>query len=217
MTLLSQTAATDAQDAQTIFVISDQLNTSTVQQALNEAAVRAGATAPGLSDLIRKEQDAKNEIATLTGYITGQAGEDEKRRNPQVVTMMRQRMAELAAERKGYKQKIQKDFPEYFQLLQPSSPKPQELAKFLQPDEVFVAVTPLSDATYVWLIDAQGKVNFHKATITEDQIKVLVDNIRKTLDVAELGPKAPAFDYASSYTLYKHAKTTKDRLRKRLG
>jgi CHAT domain-containing protein len=203
MTLLSQTAATDAQDAQTIFVISDQLNTSTVQQALNEAAVRAGATAPGLSDLIRKEQDAKNEIATLTGYITGQAGEEEKRRNPQVVTMMRQRMAELAAERKGYKQKIQKDFPEYFQLLQPSSPKPQELAKFLQPDEVFVAVTPLSDATYVWLIDAQGKVNFHKATLTEDQIKVLVDNIRKTLDVAELGPKAPAFDYASSHALYR--------------
>lgn len=203
MTLLSQTAATDARDAETIFVISDQLNTSTVQQALNEAAVRAGATAPGLSDLIRKEQDAKNEIATLTGYVTGQAGEEEKRRNPQVVVVMRERMAELATQRKAYKQKIQKDFPEYFQLLQPSSPKPQELAKFLQPDEVFVAVTPLADATYAWLIDAQGKTQFHKAALNEDQIKGLVDNIRKTLDVAEFGTKAPAFDYASAHTLYR--------------
>lgn len=203
MNLLAQTAATDAQDAQTIFVISDQLNTSSVQQALNEAAVRAGATAPGLSELIRKEQDAKNEIAVLTGYITGQAGEEEKRRNPQVVANMRQRMAELVAERKTYKQKIQKDFPEYFQLLQPSSPKPQELAKMLQADEAFVAITPLSDATYVWLIDAQGKVNFHKAGLNEDQIKALVDKLRKTLDVAELGAKAPGFDYASAHTLYR--------------
>lgn len=203
MTLLSQTAASDAQDAETIFVISDQLNTSSVQQALNEAAVRAGATAPGLSDLIRKEQDAKTEIATLTGYITGQSGEEEKRRNPEVVAAMRKRMGELANERKGYKQKIEKEFPEYFQLLQPSSPKPQELAKFLQADEVFVAITPLSDASYVWAIDAQGKVNFHKATLNEDQIKALVDNIRKTLDVAELGAKAPAFDYASAHALYR--------------
>lgn len=203
MALLSQSAASDANDAQTIFEVADQLNTSTVQQALNEAAVRAGATAPGLSELIRKEQDAKNELATLTGYITGQSGEEEKRRNPQVVELMRQRMQELTAERKVFKQKIQKDFPDYFQLLQPSSPKPQDVAKNLQPDEVFVAITPLADATYVWLIDAQGQVRFHQSTLKDEQIKILVENIRKTLDVAELGPKAPAFDYASSNTLYR--------------
>lgn len=203
MALLSQSAANDANDAQAIFEVSDQLNTSTVQQALNEAAVRAGATAPGLSELIRREQDAKNEIATLTGYITGQSGEEEKRRNPQVVALMRQRMQELTAERKVYKQKIQKDFPDYFQLLQPSSPKPQEVAKQLQTDEAFVAITPLADATYVWLIDAQGQVRFHASTLKDEQIKTLVENIRKTLDVAELGPKAPAFDYASANTLYR--------------
>lgn len=203
MTLLSQSAATDATDAQTLFEVSDQLNTSTVQQALNEAAVRAGATAPGLSELIRKEQDAKNEIATLTGYVTGQSGEEDKRRNPQVVALMRQRMQELNAERKVYKQKIQKEFPDYFQLLQPSAPKPHEVAKHLQNDEAFVAITPLTDATYVWLIDAQGHVQFHKSGLTDEQIKSLVENIRKTLDVAELGPKAPAFDYASAHTLYR--------------
>ena len=41
------------------------------KQALAEAAVRSGVSEPGLSEIIRKEQDAKNEIASITGYISG--------------------------------------------------------------------------------------------------------------------------------------------------
>ena len=200
--LLSLTAKSNSQDAETLFKIADQLNTSSVQQALSEAAVRSGVTVPGLADIIRKEQDAKNEIASLTNYIRGQDTAENQKQNPQVIAQMRTRLKELESQRKEFKAQIQKGFPEYFQLIQPKSPSHTEIAHQLNPDELFLSIIPVEDQTYVWAIDAQGQVKFHNATLTEGDISTLVDKIRKTLDVAELGPKAPPFDYASAFTLY---------------
>ena len=203
MQLLSQTASQDVKDAETIFQIADQLNTSKVQQALAEAAVRSGISAPGLSEIIRKEQDAKNEIASITNYISGQGTEEEKRRNPQVVEQMRQRLHEIEKLRRQYKAEIQKGYPEYFQLIQPKSPTTSEIAKQLQPDELFVSIIPLEDATYVWAIDSQAKVRFHVSSLSEAELAKLVGKLRNTLDVAGLGARAPRFDVASGYAIYK--------------
>lgn len=203
MQLLAQTASQDAKDAETIFQIADQLNTSKVQQALAEAAVRSGVSAPGLSEIIRKEQDAKNEIAAITSYISGQGTEEEKRRNPQVVDQMRQRLQEIEKLRRQYKAEIQKGYPEYFQLIQPKSPSTAEIAKQLQQDELFVSIIPLEDATYIWAIDSNAKVRFHASTLSEAELGKLVNRVRNTLDVAGLGTRAPRFDVASGHVIYK--------------
>ena len=203
MQLLARTAASDPQDAETIFQVADQLGTSKVQQALAEAAVRSGVAEPGLSEIIRKEQDAKNEIATFTNYISGQGTEEERRRNPQVMEQMRKRLLEIESERRQYKAQIQKGYPEYFQLIQPKSPATAEIAKQLQADELFVSIIPLEDATYVWAIDASGKVRFHASGLSEAELRTLVSKVRGTLDVAGLGTRAPRFDVHSGYAIYK--------------
>jgi len=203
MQLLSTTAANNAQDAQILFSVADQIGTSSVQQALTEAAVRAGVNVPGLSDIIRKEQDARNEITTLSTYIANQNSEAPEKRNPQVVAQMRERKQVLEAQRKEYKAQIQKQYPEYFQLIQPKPATHTDIAKQLKPDELFVSILPMDDQTYVWAIDAQGGVNFHRSSLTESDAQSLVTRIRKTLDVAGLGNKAPAFAYADSHKLYK--------------
>lgn len=202
--LLALRAANSPKDAEILFKVADQLNSSSVQQALSEAAVRSGVTIPGLAEIIRKEQDAKNEIAMLTGYIRGQDSAEGRKQTPQVIEQMRSRLKELEAQRKGYKTQIQKDYPEYFQLIQPKSPSHTEIAQQLKADELFLSIIPMEDQTYIWAIDAQGHVSFHNARITDIEITDLVNKVRKTLDVAELGPKAPAFDYASGYALYKN-------------
>ena len=201
--LLAQTAAQNPKDAETIFQLAEQLNVSKVQQALAEAAVRNGVNVPGLSEIIRKEQDAKNEIASLTAYISGQTTEDEKHRTPQVVEQMRLRLREIEQERREYKAQIQKSYPEYFQLIQPKAPSTQDVAKQLQADELFMTIIALEDKTYVWAIEPNGKVRFHAADVPEAQIKTLVTRLRKTLDVAGLGTRAPAFDVASGHELYR--------------
>ena len=201
--LLATTADKDAKDAAIIFQMADHLSSSSVQQALSDAAVRSGVNVPGLSDVIRKEQDAKNEAATLMSYITSQGSEGDKRRNPQVIEQMQQRMRELEGLRKEYKAQIQKGFPEYFQLIQPKAPSHTDIAQQLKPDELFVSILPMEKQTYVWAIDSAGKVNFHQWPVGEKDGAKLVDKIRKTLDVAGLGNKAPAFDYADAHTIYK--------------
>jgi CHAT domain-containing protein len=203
MQLLATTAASNLQDAQTLFTVADQIGTSSVQQALTEAAVRAGVNVPGLSDIIRKEQDARNEITNLSTYIANQNSEVAEKRNPQVVAQMRERKLELEAQRKDYKAQIQKQYPEYFQLIQPKSPSHTDIAKQLKPDELFVSILPMDDQTYVWAIDAQGGVNFHRAALSENDVQNLVTRIRKTLDVAGYGNKAPAFAHAEAHRLYK--------------
>ena len=200
--LLALTAPDKPKDAENIFQIADQLNASSVQQALSDAAVRAGVSLPGLSSIIRQEQDAKNEIATLTGYITGQSGEDNKKRNSQIVDQMRARMRELEIARKAYKAQISKSYPEYFQLIQPKSPSTGDIAQQLKSDELFMSVLPMEEKTYLWAIDSEGVVHFHIANIGEKQTHAVVEVIRRTLDVADRGDRAPTFDYADSYQLY---------------
>ena len=202
--LLAKSAASNVQDAETLFKIADQLNTSSVQQALAEAAIRSGVTIPGLAEIIRKEQDAKNEISTLTSYIRGQDGAEGAKQTPQVNNQMRARLKELESQRKELKAQIQKGFPEYFQLIQPKSPAHAEIAQQLKSDELFLSIIPMDEQTYVWAIDAKGNVKFHSASITEAEISTLTNKIRKTLDVAELGSKAPNFDYASANLIYKN-------------
>ena len=201
--LLASNAKTNPQDAEKLFKIADQLNTSSVQQALAEAAVRSGVTIPGLADIIRKEQDAKNEIATLTSYIRGQDSAESSKQTPQVIEQMRARLKEIEGQRKDYKAQIQKGYPEYFQLIQPKAPSHTDIAQQLKPDELFVSILPMEKQTYVWAINASGKVSFHQWQVGEKEGARLVDKIRKTLDVAGLGNKAPVFDYADANTVYK--------------
>jgi CHAT domain-containing protein len=201
--MLAETAAQDPQDAATIFQLADYLNASSVQQALSDAAVRSGVNVPGLSDIIRKEQDAKNEMTSLIQYMTSQGTEEDKKRNPQVVEQMRLRLREIETVRKEYKAQIQKGFPEYFQLIQPKAPTHADIAQWLKPDELFVSVLPMENQTYVWAIDAAGTVKFHRWDLGEKASHELVDRIRKTLDVAAQGAQAPAFNYADAHQLYK--------------
>jgi CHAT domain-containing protein len=202
MQLLAMSAANSPADAELLFELADYVNNSSVQQALSDAAIRSGVSTPGLADIIRQEQDAKNEVASLTSYITAQGSEGEKTRNAQVVTQMRERLKDLEAQRKVYKTKIQKDFPDYFQLLQPKAPGPKDIAQQLKPDELFVSVIPMEEQTYVWAIAADGSIRFHRWDMGERQIHALVDRLRKTLDVAEMGARAPTFDYAASHQVY---------------
>jgi len=203
MQLLAKSATTQAQDAQTLFQIADQISTSSVQQALTEAAVRAGVNVTGLSDIIRQEQDARNELTSLNFYISSQQSLPSEKRNPQAVEQMRARKFDLEKARKEYKSQIQQSYPEYFQLIQPKSPSHREIAQQLKEDELFIAILPADDRTYVWAIDAKGNLQFHNAALSEKDALSTVTRIRQTLDVAELGARAPRFGFADSFQIYK--------------
>lgn len=202
MKLLSLTANSNPSDAETLFLLSDRVNSSVVQQALTEAAVRSGVNTPGLSDLIRSDQDAKNEMATLVAYIENKNDENQSRQSPQVIDQFRRRFLELELHRKGYRVAIQKEYPDYFHLIQPQPPNIKDISKFLMEDEVFVSIVPTDNETYVWAINRQGDVKFHRSDWGEKKTNATVETLRKSLDVADMGARIPKFDHKSAYAIY---------------
>lgn len=200
---LAQNPQINVADSSTIFEIADILNSSSVQQSVSDAAIRTSVNNPKLLQIIRQEQDAKNEIASLNAYIIGQSTEGVQKRNVQVIEQMRVRLNELQQFRVKYKEQIQKDFPEYFQLIHPKSPSAKEIAATLKSDELFISILPLENATYVFSIDHLGNVKFHKSSKGEADIKSMVQRIRKTLDVGGFeSATPPGFDFADSLQIY---------------
>ncbi len=203
--LLAQHQASLPNAAELAFAASGHLLNSSVQQAISEAAARAAIKKPGLGEIARQDQDAKAELITLYGYISAQAGESQQQRmTPDVIKAMRMRVSELEHQRRQYKAQIQKEFPEYFQLLQPKSAIPKDISAHLNPKEIFVSIVPMDDETYVFAISATGKPIMHRSLLTQGEIKKIVQNIRSSLDVAEFGAKAPRFKFDASYRLYQN-------------
>jgi len=199
--LTASESRTDADSAEA-FKVANHLIASSVQQAIAESAARSGIKQPDLAVLVRKDQDAKNELSALYAYIAAQNGEGASRRTPEVVSSMRGRIKALEDLRSDMKERVQTEFPEYFQLLQPKVPGPTELAAKLRPDELFISVLPMDDATYVFAVASNGKLAFSRSKLTQSDIAEKVRRIRATLDVADQGARAPAFDAKSAYELY---------------
>lgn len=200
--LLKNSTTESQKDAEEAFMATNALIASSVQQAISEAAARAGIKDPKLAEVARKDQDAKNELTTLYSYITAQGGEGGDKRNPEVVKAMKNRIAELETSRKEIKAQIQKNFPDYFQLLQPKVPNPSEIAKLLSDKEVFISLLPTESETYIFAVASDGRVLFKTSSLTQSDIQRMVQKIRATLDVATLGTQAPNFDVKTSFELY---------------
>lgn len=201
--MLSQRQASTPDAADLAFSASAHLLTSSVQQAISDAAARSAIKKPGLGEIARQDQDSKAELTTLYSFISAQAGESEQQKiTPEVIKAMRERINELESQRRQNKAQIQKEYPEYFQLLQPKSPLPKDISDQLKSNEIFISIVPMDDETYVFAVNSTGKSVMYRSQLTQNDIKQLVKNIRSTLDVAELGPKAPRFKFDAAYRLY---------------
>ncbi len=189
-------------DAAEAFKAANHLIASSVQEAIAESAARAGISQPGLAALVRKDQDARNELGVLYAYVAAQNGEGTNRSNPTVLNAMHEHMKELEDLRRDVKERVQKEFPEYFALLQPRAPTPKEVAAQLRADELFLALLPQDNGTYVFAVAPGGRLVFIRSALNATQVGAMVQRIRATLDVADKGERAPAFDFATAFALY---------------
>ena len=187
--------------------IADSLRSSSVQSAMNDAAVRASAATPALADLVRRDQDAKNELASLYNFISNRSGEIEAKRLEGVIAQMKVRIDDLEKSRASLGAEITKQFPEYSKLTHPAPPTITDISAKLKPDEALITLLPTDSTVYVWAISRdegnQAKQSFAKVDLNKAQLAALVKRLRASLDVAGLVPtRRPAFDHAASQELY---------------
>ncbi len=179
----------------------DWVRSGSVQDALNDAAVRAAASTPALADVVRREQDAKNEITGLRRFLSGEAGASASPL-PEIAAQMRTRIAALEAERIKYQQEIKTKFPDYERLVRPTMPSAQDIARQLEGSQALLMVLPTANAVYVWAVASDRPAAFARVAMPEAEVNQLVARLRNNLDFASFKGAPTQFDSAAAHALY---------------
>ncbi|MEN9889689.1 MAG: hypothetical protein RL559_1726, partial [Pseudomonadota bacterium] len=183
-TYIEALAETDPARASQALGLADWLRAGAVQEALADAALRAAANTQGLADLVRQEQDAKNEIRGLLSFLQGEAGGAQSTL-PEVAAQMRERIAVLDKQRAELQGRIKAGFPGYERLVRPLPPKLDEIAARLTGDEALWVFMPDATGVNVWAVkQAQGQAvaRFHRAAMDQARLQQLVATLRASLE-----------------------------------
>ncbi|MES1978822.1 MAG: CHAT domain-containing protein [Pseudomonadota bacterium] len=172
-----------------------------VQQALADAAVRSAASEPALADLVRREQDAKNEVTGLRNYLARETGAAASPL-PEIAAGIRARITELEALREALHAQLKSRFVNYEGLVRPLPPSTAAIGKALAPDEALLMLLPTEQAVYVWAVTAGQPSAFARVALPQPTLEQMVHSIRSTLDFGQMRSGVRAFDGASSSELY---------------
>jgi len=187
-----------------IFWLTEAVRGSTVQQAINGAAIRFAVSEAKLADLVRQEQDlaiSAEELQRKIGNLyTARIPEDEIRKAAQ---LMRQQMLANEASRKTITDQIEKTFPEYSSLVRPRSAVLSDLSSVLRPNESYISIYVGFEKTYVTAVRNDGRAAVNVTNLGEREVEESVKRLRRSLDPGEvpLG-KIPPFDFGIAHGLF---------------
>lgn len=184
------------------FRIADALRGGSVQQSLAASAARAAANQPGLGDLIRKEQDLRQEVASLYDFLLRMMSTPPEQQLPKVIADMKARIESIGKERTQLSADIVKRFPEYANLINPRPATLDDARKALRAGESLVSILTTEERSFVWALDAQGKVAFHAENLGEKDLGAMVARLRRALDPGD-ADTIPPYDFATAHRLYK--------------
>jgi CHAT domain-containing protein/tetratricopeptide (TPR) repeat protein len=182
---------TSGEDAMTALAPAEWLRSSMVQSALTDAATRAAARDSELSEMVRRDQDLKNEIRNMQSKLTLA---DDSAASAQVNNLYIQRSAIQA--------RIKQKFPGFDQLVAPTPPDKDAAAAALANDEVLVQLLPTEQSVFVWALTADGRNASVKANLPRADLIRLVTDLRKSLDFGEMDGNAGEFNKHVAFEIY---------------
>lgn len=197
---LEALATSPGEDAVQALGPADWVRSGAVQQAVSDAAVRAAAATPALADMVRSEQDARNELITLRRRLSG---DGEAAALPQdLAAQTRERISKLEALRQQLQGDIRSRFPDYDRLVRPSAPSAPQVAERLRSDQVLVLLLPTADAVYAWAVAADRPATFARVAMGQARLQELVMRLRRRLDLAQGATMGAAYDSNAAFMLY---------------
>jgi CHAT domain-containing protein len=199
--LLSRTGG--AQVAAETLRLAENTQGRGVQRALAAAATRAAAREPKLADLVRREQDARQQIAVLDARLADLASAPADQQPAEVIQQIRADVEQLRSAHEALRRELARGFPDYASLTDPRPPALDEIQRRLRPDEALVVVHAGAERTLVWAVPARGSVAFAVVDISAARIAEQVRELRRALDASprKLG-EVPPFDVALAHRLY---------------
>ena len=186
------------------FRLADAARGQGVQRALAAASARATIADPGLADLARREQDAREQLAALEGVLANALSTPADQQDPRAVETLRGSIDQLREARVTLSHEIGQRFPDYAQLINPQPATIDETRRALKPGEALLAMYVGADATFVWAVPRQGAVAFAKAPLGAKPLADAVRELRRALDPQQPQTLSdiPVFDVALANRLY---------------
>ena len=182
-----------------IFSVASFSSGSSVQQAINDAAARTKISDPALAELVRKDQDTARELDAFYDFFSGAS--EESKQVPEVMKALEERIRSLEEQRRNYKAAIEKEFPDFAQLVAPKPVSLEQLQGQLTSKEAFLSATTFKTGFISFLVTKDG-LSMAVPKLTQGQAAREVDRMRSTLDVAGMGRRAPVFDFKASFAVY---------------
>lgn len=135
------------------FLVAQDLIVSPASDALMGAAVRAAAGSGALAAMVRQEQDSAERLGKLdAAMLAALSGSD-----PTEAKRLREAYASEASVLNLLSQRIDKDFPDYRELISPEPVTADEVKRLLAPDEGLIVLVATNNAIYSLAIGPGGR------------------------------------------------------------
>jgi CHAT domain-containing protein len=172
--------------------------------AITQMAARFSASDDALGQLVRQAQDLSYRWQALDRQLTSQFAERATDANAR--REMRTELDQIGRELAGLDKRIVAEFPQYAELVQPSTLKIADVQKLLGANEAVLTFLVGSAETYVWAI-ASDRTAWQRLQLGERAIAEKVARLRKGIEVPQFqkglrGATGELFDLALAYELY---------------
>lgn len=186
------------------FRLAEVVRGRSVERALDASAARAAAQTPALADLVRREQDARKQMAALQGLLRNVLSSPSEQQDVKVVADLRAQVETLRRARQSLAQQVAKEFPPYAQLVSPAPATLEQARASLRPGEALISTLVLRNRTFVWAIPHGGPAAFAAVPLGRQAVEAAVAKLRKALDPsAKTLGEIPDFDVAVAHDLYR--------------
>jgi CHAT domain-containing protein len=138
-------------------------------------------------------------FALLANMLQASSSQQDQAR----ITELRVRIDELRGARATLAEQLERQFPDYAQLVNPKPPDISTAKAALLPGEALLVTYVGADESYVWAIPSEGEDAFSVVPIGKKEIEVRIGQLRHALDPnAQTLGDIPEFDLDLAYQLY---------------
>jgi CHAT domain-containing protein len=187
----------------TAFMVADGARGHSVQGALAASSARTAELNPELSDLIRREQDARKQVEVLESTVINLLAAPSQEQKPEMVKELQGKIQSLTKAAAVLQDEIRRRFPKYAGFVNPQAATWSLARQNLRPGEVLISIYSSDDKTYVWAVPYQGEVRYVSSPLRRKELNQIVANLRRSLDP---DPKSlgdiPEFNVAQAYEIY---------------
>lgn len=185
------------------FTLADVARWQSVQQAVAGSALRAAAGTGELANLIKRVQDADDEIQAVYKNLITQRSAPPDKQLPTVIKTMEARIATLQSEQAGDLANIRRQFPQYDALVNPHPADLPTAARSLRPNEALLSIFITPQGSYTWGVNAQGQSIYHFSNKPQAWLAERVARVRASVDLTQgLDPSRMRFDLQAASELY---------------